>query len=91
MKFEDFSKNQMIMDATIRNFEIVGEAAKHIPETITTKYPNIPWQKMYGLRNLISHVYFGIDIEMIWEIITAELPQNLEDLAHLIEIEFKNQ
>ncbi len=49
-------------------FEIIGEASKNIPIEVQEKYPEIPWRKMYGLRNLIAHEYFGIDYEMIWEI-----------------------
>lgn len=48
----------MLVDAVVRNFEIIGEAARNIPDEIMNKYPAIPWKKMYGLTNLISHEYF---------------------------------
>jgi uncharacterized protein with HEPN domain len=85
--FPEFKQNYMLVDAVIRNFEIIGEAAKNIPEKIKEKYPSIPWNKMYGLRNLISHEYFGIDYEMIWEISKNNLPGNREDLTQIIEKE----
>jgi len=83
-KFSDFRKDYMLVDAVVRNFEIIGEASKNIPLSIQKKYPEIPWKKMYSLRNLISHEYFGIDYEMLWEIASVSLPQNIKDLQRLI-------
>lgn len=77
----------MLVDAVVRNFEIIGEATRNIPDEIINKYPEIPWKKMYGLRNLISHEYFGIDYEMIWKIIGDDLPQNLKDLQRILKVE----
>ena len=85
--FISFKQNYLIVDATVRNFEIIGEASKMIPTEIQLKYPEIPWKKMYSLRNLISHEYFGIDYEMIWEIAKNNLPQNIIDIRNIIEIE----
>jgi uncharacterized protein with HEPN domain len=87
MGFREFKMNYLIVDAIVRNFEVIGEAAKNIPEEIKEKYPEIPWKKMYGLRNLIAHEYFGIDYEMIWEISKKNLPQNSIDLKKIIENE----
>ena len=86
-EFFEFKQNYMVVDAVVRNFEIIGEASKNVPEEIQKKYPEIPWKKMYGLRNLISHEYFGIDYEMIWQIATVNLPQNVIDLQKIIESE----
>lgn len=85
--FISFKQNYMLVDAVIRNFTIIGEAAKNIPDEVIVRYPQIPWRKMYGLRNIISHEYFGIDYEMIWEIAENNLPKNLEDLRIIIEKE----
>jgi uncharacterized protein with HEPN domain len=87
LDFRKFKINYLVVDAIIRNFEIIGEASKNIPNDIQKKYPNIPWRKMYGLRNLIAHEYFGIDYEMIWEIAKNNLPQNRDDLKIMIEKE----
>lgn len=89
LQFTQFKQNYMVVDAVIRNFEIIGEASKHIPVEITEKYPKIPWKKMYGLRNIITHEYFGVDYEMIWEIATNDLPKNCKDLEMLIKTENK--
>lgn len=87
LDFKKFKKTYIVVDAVIRNFEIIGEASKNIPSGIQEKYPEIPWRKMYGLRNLIAHEYFGIDYEMIWEIAKRNLPQNRKDLQKIIEKE----
>lgn len=77
----------MVVDAVVRNFEVIGEASKYLPADIKEKYPEIPWKKMYGLRNLISHEYFGIDYEMIWEIAKNNIPKNKADLERIIKEE----
>lgn len=85
--FKEFKQTRIVVDAVVRNFEIIGEAAKNIPVEIQSKYPEIPLKKMYGLRILISHVYFGLDYEMIWEIVKNNLPENKIDLIKIIEKE----
>lgn len=87
MDFIEFKRNYLIVDAVIRNFEIIGEASKNIPESIRLRYPSVPWKKMIGLRNLISHEYFGVDYEMIWTITKESLPQNKIDIQMIIEAE----
>jgi uncharacterized protein with HEPN domain len=82
-----FKQSYITVDTVVRNFEMIGEASKNLPDHIKAKYPEIPWRKMYGLRNLISHEYFGVDYEMIWEIITSDLPQNLLDLEGILKKE----
>ena len=71
-----FKRDYKTVDAVIRNFEIIGEAAKNIPNRIKEQYPDVPWNEMYSLRNRISHAYFGIDYEIIWDILTNYLPEN---------------
>ncbi len=87
MDLPQFKQSYITLDAVVRNFEIIGEASKKLPDHIKEKYPMVPWRKMYGLRNLISHEYFGVDYEMIWEIITSDLPQNLLDVEEILEKE----
>ena len=87
MDLKKFKQSHITVDAVVRNFEIIGEAAKKVPDSIKEKYPKVPWKKMYGLRNLISHEYFGVDYEMIWEIISSDLPSNLSDIKSILEKE----
>ena len=76
LDFAGFKRDYKTVDAVIRNFEILGEAAKNIPDSIKERYPDVPWDEMYYLRNRISHAYFGIDYEIIWDIITNYLFEN---------------
>lgn len=74
--FADFKKNYKTVDAVIRNFEVIGEASKNLPAEVKSKYPEMPWDEMYLLRNKVSHEYFGIDYEIIWDVATNYLPEN---------------
>ena len=85
--FDEFKKDYKTVDAVIRNFEIIGEAAKNLPDSIKEKYSDVPWQEMYLLRNKISHEYFGIDYEIIWNIATNYLPKNKSQIAEIIAYE----
>ena len=87
LDFEQFLKSDMVIDAVIRNFEIIGEASNNIPIQIQEKYPDVPWSKMYRLRNIVTHHYHGIDYEMIWEITHNNLPENKIDIQNLIKNE----
>lgn len=78
-------RNRLIIDAVIRNLEIIGEAVKHIPANVKKKYPDIEWRKIAGLRDILIHEYFGIDIEVLWDIVIHKLP----DLEKNIKIILK--
>ena len=84
-----FVKDPKTIDAVIRNLEIIGEAAKHIPKSIRSKHTEIPWKKMIGLRNIISHEYFGVDEKIIWEIIKVDLPILKHSMFKLLRDEQK--
>jgi uncharacterized protein with HEPN domain len=87
MDYQQFTRDYKTSDAVIRNFQIIGEAVKNLPKEIKAKYPNLPWEEMYGLRNRISHEYFGIDFEIIWDISTTYLPENKKEIEQIIEME----
>jgi uncharacterized protein with HEPN domain len=69
----EFINNQMMVDAVVRNIEIIGEASKNVPGAIQERYQDIPWKKLNGIRNRIVHAYFGVDTTIIWFIIENEL------------------
>ena len=72
---EDFKKNEMAFYATMRALEIIGEAIKHIPDDVRVRYPQIPWRKISGMRDVLIHDYFGIDIEVVWKTIKERMPE----------------
>ncbi len=86
--YEAFVKNEMVIDAVLRNLEVIGEASRNIPEDVREKYPDISWKRMIGLRNIVIHEYFGVDLGIIWEIITKNLPETKPMIAEMLK-EFK--
>lgn len=80
--------NRMLRDAVIRNFEIIGEATKNISETTRQAYPLIPWKSMAGLRDKLIHDYLGINLDLIWNSISIELPRIVEEVDRIIKGSF---
>ena len=85
--FIEFKRDYKTVDAVIRNFEVIGEASKNLPIEIKTKYPEVPWDEMYLLRNKVSHEYFGVDYEIIWDVATNYLPENKLQIDSILEKE----
>jgi uncharacterized protein with HEPN domain len=86
--FEAFLNNSMATDAVIRNFEIIGEAAGHIPKEIQIKYPFAEWKKMIGFRNVLIHGYFRIEIKTVWDTIKNNIPtlkQHITEIKSAME------
>lgn len=71
--FKDFKSDNKTIDAVVRNLEIIGEAANMLPEDIKNKSKGIKWRRIVGLRNRVIHEYFGVDLEIVWKIITDDL------------------
>ena len=87
LSFMEFKHDYKTVDAVIRNFEVIGEASKKMPKEIKDKYPLVPWDEMYLMRNKISHEYFGIDYEILWDVASNYLPENKEQIKEILEKE----
>ena len=74
MGYDEFVCDRKTVNAVVRSIEIIGEATKNIPESLKNKHPQIPWKKMSGMRDKLIHEYFGIDISILWEVATKEIP-----------------
>src|SRR4030066_1745144 len=74
LTFEGLSKNDMAADAILRNFEIIGEAAKNVPERVRRKYPFVEWKEAIGFRTVLIHDYFGSDLEAVWDTVRNNIP-----------------
>jgi len=72
---EKFRSDSMTVDAVLRNLEVIGEASTNIPSEFREDNPEIPWKRMIGLRNIVIHEYFGVDLDIIWRIITKDIPE----------------
>jgi len=75
MSYETFLADTKTQDAVIRNLEIIGEATKDLSEQLRTEYADIPWKSMAGVRDRLIHHYFGVNLDIVWQIATTELPQ----------------
>ena len=83
MTRDNFQSDEKTTDAVVRNLEIIGEAAARLPEEFTHRHPEIEWIKIIGLRNRIVHEYFGVDLQIIWQILKNDLPvfkKSLKDI-----------
>jgi uncharacterized protein with HEPN domain len=85
--FEDLSGNDMAIDAILRNFEIIGEAARNVPERIKRKYPFVEWKEAIGFRNVLIHEYFGIDLESVWDTLKSNLPSLKNNIVKVLQSE----
>jgi uncharacterized protein with HEPN domain len=87
MTAESFAANQMTIAAVARNIGIIGEAARHIPATVEARYPEIPWVKMRGMRNIVIHDYPGVDVGIVWDTVGNGLPPLVPVLREILEQE----
>lgn len=85
MNEDEFRENELVQDALVRNFAVMGEAASHVPEEVRVGNPEVPWSRMRGMRNLIVHEYFGIDPKIIWDTVWGELPRLEDQLKEILE------
>ena len=74
MSFEQFRSDKKTVNAVIRSFEVLGEAAKNLPEEIISQTHTVPWKKIAGMRDKLIHEYFGVDLEIVWQTIKEDLP-----------------
>ena len=75
MNYEEFIKDDKSAFAVIRALEIIGEAAKHVPDEFRSQNPEIPWKDLAGMRDILIHRYFGVDPETVWTVVKEEIPQ----------------
>ena len=72
---DSFAADNKTLDAVLRNLEVIGEAVKCIPDEVRSRHRHVEWKKMAGLRDILIHHYFGIDAEIIWDVVQNKLPE----------------
>lgn len=85
MTKEDFKKDERTIDAVLRNIEIIGEAANKLSKEIYEENENVSWGRMIGLRNIVIHEYFGVDLNIIWQVITVNLPETKPKIEKILK------
>ncbi|ASJ14140.1 HepT-like ribonuclease domain-containing protein [Thermococcus radiotolerans] len=84
MEFEEFERDKKTQFAVIRALEIIGEAAKAIPEEFKEKHPEVPWKEMARMRDKLIHAYFGVDLRVVWRTLNEDIPQLKKKLETLL-------
>lgn len=85
LTFDNFSKNDLVRDAVIRNIEIIGEASKNLPTSFKKTHENIPWKSIAGMRDKAIHVYATVDYRLVWETIQKDLPELESELLQILK------
>lgn len=84
LSLDQFRADGKTIDAVVRNLAIIGEAARQIPSEVRSKYPNVAWEEMVGMRDKVSHEYFGVDLKIIWETVKNDLAALREQINRVM-------
>ncbi len=84
MTWEDYLHDFKTQDAVVRNLEVIGEATKNLSDDIRNQFPDIPWQDMAGTRDRLTHHYFGINQEIVWQIVEHDLPELKDQIEQVL-------
>jgi len=84
LSFEAFAADETLRRAFVRSLEIIGEAAKKVPEDFRTAYPAVEWRAMAGMRDRLIHDYFGVDFELVWDVVQTRIPELRRQLAAIL-------
>jgi uncharacterized protein with HEPN domain len=85
LSYDEFIKDEKTSSAVIRKLEIIGEAAKNIPDTLKVKYPEILWKDIAGMRDHLIHGYFGVDYVMVWNTIKSDIPTFTSSISKILD------
>ena len=90
LTYEDFSSDRKTYSATIRELEIIGEAVGKLPDEIRNQHPDVEWRDIKGMRNLLIHEYFGVDLEIVWKVVKNDIPALEQTVQSISKQENKN-
>jgi len=85
MDYEAFRADSKTVDAVVRNLEIIGEAARHVPDAIRKRYSDVPWARMRDMRNVLIHEYSGVSVSIVWQTVRDDLPPLVPLLRRILE------
>ena len=82
---KDFLESNNIQDAVIRRLEIIGEAVKNLPPEFRAEYPDVQWRQIAGMRDVLIHGYFGVDLDLTWNVVKSDLPELERKVARILK------
>ncbi len=82
---KDFLESNNIQDAVIRRLEIIGEAVKNLPPEFRAEYPDVQWRQIAGMRDVLIHGYFGVDLDLTWKVVKSDLPELERKIAGILK------
>ena len=85
MSYANWVKDRKTIDAVVRNLQIIGEAANHVPEDVRSRYNDVPWAQLRGMRNILIHEYFGVDTDILWRAVTEDVPRLRKQIQKIID------
>ena len=85
LSYDQFAADKKTFNAVVRAIEVIGEAAKNVPDEIRRRYPLVPWKQMAGMRDKVMHFYFGVDREAIWLAVKESIPAVKPIIAQIVE------
>lgn len=85
VEFDDFLQNSMMRFACVKQMEIIGEASDHVTDQVKTEFTEIEWEQIKGMRNVFVHEYFGVDANIVWEIIKSDIPKLKVRISEILD------
>ncbi len=85
LSYEAFAADETLCRAFVRSLEIIGEATKKVPEEFRTKHPTVEWRGMVAMRDRLIHDYFGVDFELVWDVVEKRIPKLRSQIAGILE------
>ena len=85
MSYANWVKDRKTIDAVVRNLQIIGEATNHVPEDVRSRYNDVPWAQLRGMRNILIHEYFGVDTDILWRAVTEDVPRLRKQIQKIID------
>lgn len=89
--YATFVGDEQLVDAVVRNLEILGEAVKHLPDPIRQRHPSVPWNQIAGLRDIVAHQYFSVSLPIIWDVVQNEAPALLNSVKVMLQEEDESE
>ncbi len=85
ISFEQLQQQTMLLDAILFNLQVIGEAVKHVPDDLRLRFPEVEWRRIAGLRDIVAHQYFGISLEIVWDILQNKLADLHTQVQKMLE------